>query len=94
VSSSPVDGSSAPAAGTPGDAERIAAAACQQDPGLPPETAALLAKAALPLLEEVGADAPEIARRLMAANPDVGATPANAVAIAAARAAGSGPADA
>lgn len=76
-----------------GDVERIAAAACQQDPGLPHETAVLLARAALPLLEQVGPDAPEIARRLMAAHPGIGATPANVVALAASRAGGGGPAE-
>ena len=65
------------------DADWVAAAARQQDPGLPPETAAMLARQAWPLLQEVGElDAPALARRLMAEG-DVGATPANVVATAA-----------
>ena len=72
----------------------VAAAACRQDPGLPPETASMLARTALGLLDEVGPDAPEIARRLLAAHEGVGASPANAVATAAARSAGAGPAPA
>ncbi len=65
------------------DAERVALAARQRDPGLPLETARLLAGRAWPLLHEVGdLDAPALARRLMA-GAHVGATPANVVAVAA-----------
>jgi len=65
------------------DAEQVAAAARLQDPGLPAETAALLADRAWPLLREVGElDAPALARALMTAEA-VGATPANVVATAA-----------
>ncbi len=62
----------------------MAAAAQQQDPGLPAETAALLAGQAWTRLREIGElDAPALARALLAAHPDVGATPCNAVATAA-----------
>jgi hypothetical protein len=65
------------------DADWVAAAARQQDPGLPPETAALLANQAWALLRELGSlDAPALARALMAANAGVGATPCNVVATA------------
>ena len=65
------------------DPERVALAARAQDPGLPPETAAMLARRAWPFLREIGdLDAPELARRLMA-DAAVGATPANVVATAA-----------
>ena len=65
------------------DADWVAAAARQQDPGLPPETASMLAGQAWPLLQELGKlDAPALARALMTKG-DVGATPANVVALAA-----------
>jgi hypothetical protein len=65
------------------DADWVAAAARQHDPGLPAETATLLAGQAWALLREIGElDAPALARALMAANPGVGATPANVVATA------------
>lgn len=65
------------------DAERVALAARQRDPGLPLETARLLADKAWPLLHQVGElDAPALARRLMTGT-HVGATPANVVAVAA-----------
>ena len=65
------------------DAEQVAAAARQRDPGLPPETASLLAGRAGDHLRELGElDAPALARSLMAAE-GVGATPANVVATAA-----------
>lgn len=69
------------------DAERVAAMAQTQDPGLPPETAAMLARQAEAHLSDMVADgvpveAPELARRLMRSG-DVGATPANVVATAA-----------
>ena len=66
------------------DADWVAAAARQSDPGLPAETASLLAGQAWAHLREIGElDAPALARALLAANPDVGATPCNAVATAA-----------
>ncbi len=72
--------------GPPGgtfDADWVAAAARQQDPGLPPETASLLSGQAWALLREIGElDAPELSRRLLAANLDLGATACNAVATA------------
>lgn len=72
-----------PPAGTY-DADWVASAARQRDPGLPAETASLLARAAWPALRELGElDAPALARALLAGNPDVGATPCNAVATAA-----------
>ena len=65
------------------DADWVASAACQQDPGLPPETAELLARQAWPLLREIGElDAPALARALLRER-DVGATPANVVATSA-----------
>lgn len=64
----------------PIDAAAVAAAAQQRDPGLPPETAALLTGQVEALLPSTGTDAPALARALLAANPDVGATPANVVA--------------
>lgn len=65
------------------DADWVSAAARQQDPGLPPETATMLAGRAWEHLRELGTlDAPALARRLMAAE-HVGATPANVVATAA-----------
>ena len=66
------------------DPVAIAAAARQRDPGLPPETAELLARQAGDLLQAgQGMDAPALARELLAANMDVGATAANMVATAA-----------
>lgn len=66
------------------DAEVVAVAAQQHDPGLPAETADLLAGQAWGLLREMGEpDAPALARALLAANPGVGATPCNVVAAAA-----------
>ncbi len=67
------------------DAQQVALAARAQDPGLPSETADMLARRAWPLLRQIGElDAPELARRLMA-EARVGATPANVVATAAVR---------
>lgn len=72
----------APPAGT-FDADWVAAAARQRDPGLPPETAALLAGQAYARLREIGElDAPALARALLLGNDGVGATPCNAVATA------------
>lgn len=66
------------------DVPAIAAGARLQDPGLPPETAELLAAQVERLLAEIGElDAPALARALMAANSHVGATAANVVATAA-----------
>ncbi len=66
------------------DADWVAATALQQDPGLPPETASLLAGRCWALLRAAGRlDAAELSRGLMADNPDVGATATNAVATAA-----------
>ncbi len=66
------------------DADWVANAARSQDPGLPPETASLLAGQAWPLLREAGElDAPALARALLADNPDVGASPCAVVAAAA-----------
>ena len=71
-----------PPAGT-FDAAWVAAAARQQDPGLPAETAALLAGQAWARIRELGTlDAPSLARALLASNDGVGATPCNAVATA------------
>lgn len=62
----------------------VAAAARQRDPGLPEDTAALLAERALALLQEQPQlDAPALARALMAGAPDLGATPCTVVASAA-----------
>ena len=66
------------------DADWVAAAACSQDPGLPPELARELAESAwqhLQALHEL--DAPEVARRLLAGHPRAGASPAAVVARAA-----------
>jgi len=62
----------------------VAASARRQDPGLPTETALLLAQESLDhlrVLREL--DAPELARRLMADHDTTGATAANMVATAA-----------
>lgn len=65
------------------DADAVAAAARQQDPGLPPATAEALAGQAWERLRAIGElDAPALARALLAANPGVGATPCNVVAAA------------
>ncbi len=66
------------------DADWVAAAARQQDPGLPAETAALLAGRAWEHLRTLGQlDAPAVARALLAEDPSLGATPCNVVATAA-----------
>jgi len=66
------------------DAVRVGASARQQDPGLPTETALLLAQESLDHLRVVRElDAPELARRLMADHDTTGATAANMVATAA-----------
>ncbi len=66
------------------DAERVAAQARAQDPGLPEETARELAVYAGELLRELNSlDAPAVARRLLAEHPSTGASPAAVVAKAA-----------
>jgi hypothetical protein len=66
------------------DADWVASAARERDPGLPTETARELAVYAWDHLRETGElDAPEIARRLLADHPDAGATAANVVALSA-----------
>lgn len=66
------------------DAEWVASAARQKDPGLPEETARELAVYAWDHLRSAGElDAPEIARRLLADHGKAGATAANVVATAA-----------
>ena len=66
------------------DAAWVASAAQQLDPGLPGETAQLLAGEAFAHLRVIGSpDLPELARRLLADHPEAGATPANMVARAA-----------
>ena len=66
------------------DADWVAAAARQKDPGLPEETGRELAVYAWEHLRAVGElDAPEIARRLLTDHRAAGATAANVVATAA-----------
>lgn len=66
------------------DADWVASSAREADPGLPPETAVRLARQAWDhMCEADAADPAEIARRLMAGNPQAGATAANVVAVAA-----------
>jgi len=76
----PAEGSASPSGF---DVAAVAAAARRRDPGLPAETAALLAGQAGELLASEDLDAPALARGLMAANSHVGATAANVVATAA-----------
>lgn len=65
------------------DPAAVASASRAHDPGLPPETAQLLARQAADHLADMGGlDAPELARRLMR-SADVGASPASVVAAAA-----------
>lgn len=79
----PANGVPGRAAVHPYDPSAVASAARAHDPGLPPETAELLARQAADHLADMGAlDAPELARRLMR-NADVGASPASVVAAAA-----------
>ena len=73
-------------AADPGDerVEQVVAEARSADPGLPEELARELAVVAGEHLgAEPGLDAPEVARRLMAEVPGVGATPAAVTARAA-----------
>ena len=66
------------------DADWVAASAREADPGLPMETAVLLAGDAWRHLQEAGAADPgEIARRLFADHRSAGASAANVVAVAA-----------
>lgn len=66
------------------DADWVAAAARSQDPGLPEGLSVELAAQAWEHLRSTGSlDAPELARRLLAGNPQTGATPATVVAKAA-----------
>ena len=66
------------------DPVRVSATACASDPSLSPELAEQLAGEAWAHLQEIGAlDAPEVARRLLAAHEGVGASECNAVATAA-----------
>jgi hypothetical protein len=81
-----VSGLTSGTAGLPGgyDVEQVAADARTHDPGLPPETAALLAREAGEHLSALGdPDAPEVARRLLADHPEAGASAAAVVARAA-----------
>jgi hypothetical protein len=73
------------------DVARVVADARTADPGLPVETAQLLAAEAGEHLAGGAADAPELARRLFADHPESGATAANVVARAACLAAGVAP---
>ena len=66
------------------DADWVASAARERDPGLPVETARELAVYAWDHLREMGTpDAPELARRLLAEHKVAGATAANVVALSA-----------
>lgn len=66
------------------DVDWVAASARTADPGLPEETACLLAGQAWEHLRGIGRlDAPELARRLLLDNRSQGATAANVVAVAA-----------
>lgn len=73
------------------DVERVVADARSADPGLPVETARVLAAEAAEHLRGGAADAPSLARLLFAAHPESGATAANVVARAACLAAGVAP---
>ncbi len=66
------------------DAEWVASQARAQDPGLPEEVAREMSVAAQQHLQAMGKlDAPELARRLLADRPCLGASPAAVVAKAA-----------
>ncbi|HSP37566.1 MAG TPA: hypothetical protein VLR26_07425 [Frankiaceae bacterium] len=81
------DPSAAPAGGGAGswfDPEVVARDAMSKDPGLPSGLALRLAREAGEMLaDEPDMDAPDLARRLLVANRETGATPANCVATAA-----------
>ena len=68
---------------TPLGPDEVAAAARRADPGLPPETAFLLAVEAVAHLRDGAADAPDVARRLLAHHVEAGASAAAVVARAA-----------
>ena len=65
---------------TPYDPAAVAAAARVADPGLPAETADLLAAEAAGHLLAGASDAPDLARRLLAEHPEAGASAAAVVA--------------
>jgi hypothetical protein len=66
------------------DHEVVAREAMSKDPGLSSGLALRLAREAGEILvEEPQADAPELGRRLLVANRETGATPANCIATAA-----------
>jgi len=66
------------------DPEIVARDAMSKDPGLSPGLATRLAREAGDILAaEPDADAPDVARRLLAGSPETGATPANCVATSA-----------
>lgn len=65
---------------TPYDPTAVAAAARAADPGLPVETADLMAAEAARHLQEGASDAPDLARRLLADHPEAGASAATVVA--------------
>lgn len=64
----------------PYDVAEVVAAARAADPGLPDGNARVLAEEAVGHLQDGVADVPELARRLLAAHPEWGATAANVVA--------------
>src|SRR5947209_9201489 len=66
------------------DAQVVARDAMSKDPGLPSGLALRMAREAGEILaEDPTADAPELSRRLLLANRETGATPANCIATAA-----------
>ena len=66
------------------DAEVVAREAMSKDPGLASGLALRMAREAGEILvEDPDADAPELSRRLLVANRQTGATPANCIATAA-----------
>lgn len=73
------------------DARLVATGARTSDPGLPVETAELLAGEAEEHLRDGATGAPDLARALLAAHPEAGATAANVVARAACLAYGVAP---
>jgi hypothetical protein len=75
----------------PYDVAEVAAAARAADPGLPDGNARVLAEEAARYLRDGAEDAPDLARRLLAAHPEWGATAANVVARAACLASGVAP---
>lgn len=66
------------------DAEVVAREAMSKDPGLASGLALRMAREVGEILaEDAAADAPELSRRLLVANEETGATPANCIATAA-----------